>query len=161
MSKYKKEEQLSAHIDWVIVMLYLGLILFGWVTIYSAVYQEENQNIFSSLTNSGKQFQWMIVSCIIGFVLLIVDSKFFSTFAYVIYTIMCIALVGVIFLGVEVKGQRNWIRFGGFQMQPSELAKVAACLAVAKYLGTLNVDIRKWKDKWRTFALAGLPMLII
>jgi rod shape determining protein RodA len=161
MSKYKKEEQLSAHIDWVIVMLYLALILFGWVTIYSAVYQEENQNIFSSLTNSGKQFQWMIVSCIIGFILLIVDSKFFSTFAYVIYTIMCIALVGVIFLGVEVKGQRNWIRFGGFQMQPSELAKVAACLAVAKYLGTLNVDIRKWKDKWRTFALAGLPMLII
>ncbi|CAG0905450.1 unnamed protein product [Darwinula stevensoni] len=161
MSKYKKEEQLSANIDWVMVLLYLVLILFGWVTIYSAVYQEENQNIFSSLTNSGKQFQWMIVSCVIGFILLIVDSKFFSTFAYVIYTIMCIALVGVIFLGVEVKGQRNWIRFGGFQIQPSELAKVAACLAVAKYLGTLNVDIRKWKDKWRTFALAGLPMLII
>ena len=161
MSKYKKEEQLSANIDWIMVLLYLILIIFGWITIYSAVYQEENQNIFSSLSRSGKQFQWMIASCIMGFILLIVDSKFFSTFAYVIYTVMCLALVGVIFFGVEIKGQQNWIRIGGFQMQPSELAKVAACLAVAKYLGTLNVDIRKWKDKWRTFALAGLPMLII
>jgi rod shape determining protein RodA len=46
-------------------------------------------------------------------------------------------------------------------MQPSELAKVGTCLAVAKYIGTLNVDIRKWKHKLRVFALIALPALII
>ncbi len=161
MNSFKKEEQITGRIDWMTVFIYLGLVFFGWLTIYSAVYQDEEQNIFSTAVNSGKQFQWMVVSFIIGFILLIVDSKFFSTFAYVFYVLMIIVLVGVIFLGVEVKGQRNWIRFGGFQMQPSEMAKFATCLAVAKYISTLNVDIRKWKFKWRVFALAFFPMLIV
>jgi rod shape determining protein RodA len=65
------------------------------------------------------------------------------------------------FVGTEVKGQRNWIRIGTFQMQPSELAKFAVSLAVAKYMSALNVDIRKWKDKWKVFALIGVPMAIV
>jgi rod shape determining protein RodA len=161
MTKSKSNDSLSGDIDWITVLLYFSLVVFGWVTIYSAVFQEENQNIFSPLTNSGKQFQWMIVSSILALVILIIDSRFFSTFAYPIFGAMCVILVGVIFFGVKVKGQQNWIRIGGFQMQPSELAKFVTCLALAKYLSGLNVDVRKWKDKLRVFAIIGLPMLIV
>lgn len=157
----KNQGQISGNIDWLTVLIYLALVLIGWVTIYSAVYQDDGHSIFYPESNSGRQFVWMIVSLVVGFVLLIVDSKFFSTFAYFIYGLVCLFLVGVIFLGVSVKGQQNWIRIGGFQMQPSELAKVGTCLAVAKYIGTLNVDIRKWKHKLRVFALIALPALII
>jgi rod shape determining protein RodA len=161
MNSFKKDEQITGKIDWLTVLIYLILVFFGWATIYSAVYQEDEGNIFSTAIRSGKQFQWMIASLIIGFIILIIDSKFFSTFAYVIYAVMLVILVGVIFFGVEVKGQNNWIRFGGFQMQPSEMAKFVTCLAVAKYISTLNVDIRKWKFKWRVFAIIFLPMLLV
>ncbi len=161
MPTIKNEKHISGNIDWLTVFLYLLLALIGWVTIYSAVYQNDNQSIFYADSNSGKQFVWLATSLVIGFLLLIIDSKFFSTFAYVIYVLALLMLIIVIVFGVSVKGQQNWIRIGGFQMQPSEFAKVGTCLAVAKYVGSLNVDIRKWKDKLRVFALISVPALII
>lgn len=161
MPTIKNENHISGNIDWLTVFLYLLLALIGWVTIYSAVYQNDNQSIFYADSNSGKQFVWLATSLVFGFLLLIIDSKFFSTFAYIIYVLSLLLLIVVIAFGVSVKGQQNWIRIGGFQMQPSEFAKVGTCLAVAKYVGSLNVDIRKWKDKWRIGAIIGLPALII
>lgn len=161
MSSLQQKESFTSGIDWLTILLYTILVVLGWLTIYSAVYQGEGQNIFSSTTNSGRQFQWMIASIVLASVILIIDSRFFATFAYPIFAFTCVILIGVIFLGVKVKGQQNWIRFGGFQMQPSELAKVATSLAVAKYLSTLNVDIKKWKDKIRVFLIITLPLLII
>src|SRR5690606_21274428 len=111
-------------IDWLTIFLYLCLTFIGWITIYSAVYQDDGNGIFHPESNSGRQFVWMMASLVIGFLLLIIDSKFFATFAYIIYGLVCLFLIGVIFFGVAVKGQQNWIRIGGFQMQPSELAKV-------------------------------------
>ena len=157
----RKNDSLTGNFDWLTVLLYVILVLIGWATIYSAVYSEEHSNIFDATRNSGKQFQWMIVCSIVASLLLIIDGKFFSTFAYVIYIVVLLVCVGVIFFGVEVKGQQNWIRFGGFQMQPSELVKFATALAVAKYLSGLTVDIRKWKDKIIALALIVIPMLTI
>jgi rod shape determining protein RodA len=157
----RKTESLTGNFDWITVLLYIILVLIGWATIYSAVYSEEYSNIFDTTRNSGKQFQWMIVSALAALILLIIDGKFFSTFAYFIYGVVLLVCVGVIFFGVEVKGQQNWIRYGSFQMQPSELAKFATALAVAKYLSALNVDIRKWKYKIIAFCLVLLPMAII
>ena len=157
----RSQEKFTGKIDWITVMLYLILVFIGWFTIYSAVYSEESSYIFDSRYNSGKQFQWMVFCAVIALVVLIIDSKFFSTFAYPIYGFFLVVVVAVTFLGVEVKGQRNWIRFGGFQMQPSELAKFATSLAIAKFLSGLNVDIRKWKDKWKILAIMVVPMLII
>jgi rod shape determining protein RodA len=157
----RSQEKFTGKIDWITVMLYLILVFIGWFTIYSAVYSEESSYIFDSRYNSGKQFQWMVFCAVIALIVLIIDSKFFSTFAYPIYGFFLVVVVAVTFLGVEVKGQRNWIRFGGFQMQPSELAKFATSLAIAKFLSGLNVDIRKWKDKWKILAIMVVPMLII
>lgn len=148
-------------VDWLTVLLYLVLVFIGWLTIYSSVYNEESRNIFNSSTNSGKQFQWMIASVIIAACILIVDSRFFITFSYPVYVTILLLVVAVMFIGVEVKGQRNWIRFGGFQLQPSELAKFAVSLAIAKYFSGLNVDVRKWRDKWKLFALIGAAMVLV
>jgi rod shape determining protein RodA len=156
-----RNESLTGKIDWITVFLYAVLVLFGWLAIYSSVYTDDSKSIFSPTLNSGKQFEWIIASVIIASLILIIDSRFYTTFSYPIYGVILFFTVSVMFLGVVVKGQRNWIRLGSFQMQPSELAKFAVSLAVAKYLSSLNVDLRKWRDKWKAFAIIGLPMLII
>lgn len=156
-----RNESLRDKIDWLTVLLYGLLVLFGWACIYSAVYTDEGKSIFNPTVNSGKQFQWIVASIIIAAIILIIDSRFYVTFSYPIYVGLLVFVVSVMFIGVVVKGQRNWIRIGSFQMQPSELAKFAVSLAVAKYMSALNVDVRKWKDKWKAFAIIGIPMLII
>lgn len=157
----RKQESLTGKIDWLTVILYSVLVVFGWLVIYSSSYSGDEKSIFDSGINSGRQFQWMVASAVIAAVILIVESRFYTTFSYVFYVVLLLFVVAVMFIGVEVKGQRNWIRIGGFQMQPSELTKFAVSLAVAKFLSGLNVDIRKWKDKWRVFAIIGLPMLLV
>ena len=161
----RKEEKFTGNIDWLTILLYVALVLIGWAAIYSAVYTE-GLSPFNTVgrgteVNTGKQFQWIVASVVIAALILIIDGKFWATFSYPVYAVFIPLLVGVMFLGVEVKGQRNWIRFGGFQMQPSELAKFTTGLALAKYLSTLNVDIRKWRDKWKAFAIIALPMMIV
>lgn len=156
-----KQESFVGKLDWLTVVLYAVLSVFGWLVIYSSVYSEETAQIFNPQTNSGKQFQWMIASAIIAFMILIIDSRFYTTFSYPIYIVILLFVASVFFIGTEVKGQRNWIRYGGFQMQPSELAKVATALAMSKFLAGLNVDLRKWRDKWKAFILIGIPMAIV
>ena len=157
----RKDESIVGSFDWITVMIYIVLTLVGWFTIYSAVYSEESRDIFNTSYNSGKQFTWMIACAVVAILLLIIDGKFFTTFAYIIYGIVILAVIGVMFFGVVVKGQQNWIRLGGFQIQPSEFAKIGTSLALAKFLSVLNIDIRKWKQKWIAFALVGVPMMMV
>ncbi|MBS1593857.1 MAG: rod shape-determining protein RodA [Bacteroidetes bacterium] len=161
----RKEEKFTGNIDWITVLIYVVLVLIGWAAIYSAVYTEGlspfNTVGRDTTVNTGKQFQWIIASAIFAAIILIIDGKFFVTFSYVIYGAFIPLLIGVMFFGAESHGQRNWIRIGGFQMQPSELVKFTTSLALAKYLSTLNVDIRRWRDKWIAFAIIGIPMLIV
>jgi rod shape determining protein RodA len=156
-----KQESLTGKIDWITVIIYVILSVLGWLMIHSASTGGETVSVFDTNINSGKQFQWMIASFILAFVILIVDSRFYTTFAYVFYVLLILFVVAVMAVGTSVKGQQNWIRIGGFQMQPSELAKFGAALGLSKFLSGLNVDIRKWKDKWKAFAIIGIPMVIV
>lgn len=157
----KRQETLTTKIDWLTVILYGILVVFGWLVIYSSSYSGDEKSIIDSSINSGKQFQWIIASVILASAILIVDSRFYVTFSWFFYVVLILFVISVMFVGVEVKGQRNWIRIGGFQMQPSEMMKFAVSLAVAKFISGLNVDIRKWRDKWKVFAVIGIPMLIV
>src|SRR5687768_2058994 len=103
----KEHESLTAKLDWVTVILYTILVTLGWVVIYSSSYSGEAKSIFDSSISSGKQFQWMIASFIILFIILIVDSRFYVTFSWVFYVLLMLFVVLVMFIGVEVKGQRN------------------------------------------------------
>jgi rod shape determining protein RodA len=161
----RNDEKFTGNIDWLSVLIYAALVLIGWATIYSAVFTEGlspfNTAGSGTAVNTGKQFQWIVGCLVIGAIILIIDGKFFVTFAYPIFGFFIPLLIGVMFFGAMVKGQRNWIRIGGFQMQPSELAKFTTSLALAKYLSGLNVDIRRWHDKWKAFAIIGIPMAIV
>ena len=161
----RNDEKFTGNIDWLSVLIYVALVLIGWATIYSAVFTEGlspfNTAGSGTAVNTGKQFQWIIASLVVGGLILIIDGKFFVTFSYPIYAFFIPLLIGVMFFGAVSHGQRNWIRIGGFQLQPSELTKFTTSLALAKYLSGLNVDIRRWRDKWKAFAIIGIPMAIV
>ena len=157
----KKQESLTGKIDWLTVILYAVLAVFGWFIIYSASSGGTDKSIFDSSIPSGKQFQWMVACVVVAFIILLLDSRLYVTLSYPIFVAVLLLVVAVMFFGVSINHQKNWIRLGSFTMQPSEFAKFGVSLALAKFMSGLSIDIRKWKDKWKAFAVIGIPMVIV
>lgn len=149
-------------IDWVLTGLYLLLVLIGWGNIYAATLNDQHQNIFDISQNYGKQMMLIITAVILASVILIIDTKFYEGFAYIIYGFTIFLLVAVLLVGTEIKGARSWFVIGGaFSIQPSEIAKYATALAVTKYLSKLNIKINEMKSRLQIGAILAVPALLI
>lgn len=108
-----------------------------------------------------RQFIWIGTSLLLAFILLLTDAKFFTAFAYWIYGVVMLLLVGVLFIGSVVNGSKSWYEIGSFQLQPAELGKFAAALAVAKYLSGLNIDTKTRRNQMIAAGLAFFPAVLI
>ena len=150
-----------ANIDWISILLYAMLVLIGWVNIYAAVYNENNQSIFDLSQNYGKQLLWIVVSSLIGIAILIIDSRFFSLFSYAIYGAIMLLLVSVIFIGKEVNGAKAWIQIGSFSLQASEFGKLATALFLAKYLSSAKRNLNSVFGLVQVGFFIFLPAIII
>lgn len=149
------------NIDWFTVFIYLLLIFIGWINIYSAVYDDTHQNIFDLSQRYGKQLVWIGASIIIAFILILIDSKLFSTFSYLIYILSLLSLIAVLLIGTKIAGSRSWFQLGEFALQPSEFAKFATGLALAKFLSGLNRSLLKFKDLILSGIIIAVPALLI
>jgi len=156
-----RRKSLLASVDWLLIILYLLLVAMGWFSIYAAEYDGIRTKAFDMTSNHGKQMMWILVSLGIAFFTLIIDSKFYTTFSYAIYFFVMLTLLAVLGFGTEIKGNKSWIQFGSMSLQPAEFAKLAVNLAVAKYLSTLNVDLRKMRPQIIAFSLLLIPMALI
>jgi rod shape determining protein RodA len=96
------------NLDWITMLIYLALVLLGWINIYAAVYSEEHQSILDIGQQYGKQMIWILAGLFLAICVLIVDSKFYVAFAYHIYALIIILLVAVLFIGKEINGARAW-----------------------------------------------------
>jgi rod shape determining protein RodA len=150
-----------ANIDWLTVGLYGLMVLLGWLNIYAAVYNEEHASIFDMSQKYGKQFLWILTALVLILLIVIVDGKFFRTFAFPLYGIIMAALLGVLFFGKEIAGARSWYAFGGFSIQPSEFAKFATALALSAFLSGMNRSLATWRDKLYALGIIALPMVLI
>ena len=117
-------------IDWIIVLIYLALVLIGWFSIFSARYNEAHPSIFDLSQVYGKQLIWIGAALLMGFIILLIDAKFFNAFAFWIYIVVLASLFVVLVYGKATKGATSWIEFGPVKFQPSEFAKMATALAV-------------------------------
>jgi rod shape determining protein RodA len=133
----------------------------GWVNIYAAVYNEEHQSIFDISQRYGKQLLWIAAAVFMIFIILIIDAKFFSTFAYVIYGISLVLLIAVLLFGREVGGSRSWFQIGSFGVQPAEFAKVATALALSKYLSAYNITVNKFRSLTISLGIIFFPFALI
>ena len=149
-------------IDWVTLLIYLTLVLIGWLSIFSARYDESHPSIFDMSQVYGKQLIWIGASLLIGFIILLIDAKFFNAFSLWIYIAVLASLFMVLVYSKATKGATSWIDLGGgIKLQPSEFAKMATALAVAGYLDRLDVDLQKRKDQIVTVALILIPMVLV
>lgn len=133
----------------------------GWLNIYAAVYSEQHKSILDFDMRYGKQLLWIIAALLIAIIIMFIDTRFYTFFSYVIYAITILVLIAVLFIGKEVKGARSWFEIAGFSFQPSEFAKVATCLAVAKYLSSYSTKIENFKTIVIVGILIFLPAFFI
>ncbi len=157
----KSRNNIWLNLDWISVILYLTLVLLGWINIYAAVYSDEHQSILDMGQRYGKQLIWIIAGVVLAIMVLTVDSKFYAAFAYHIYGITIFLLVSVLIFGKEVNGARAWFEFGNVALQPAELGKFATNLAIAKVLSQFDFKIQKPKSYAILGLLIGLPAVLI
>lgn len=149
------------NIDRTTVILYLVLVFIGWINIYAAVYDEGHKSILDVSQNYGKQLLWIGSSIILAMSIIIIDAKFFSAFSYLIYLLVAATLILVLVAGKEIAGSRSWFQIGSFSLQPSEFAKFATCLALARYLSKLDINIRKFRTRAGAFLIIVIPPALI
>jgi rod shape determining protein RodA len=150
-----------ANIDWTLVIIYLLMLLFGWLNIYAANYDEGNFKLLTMSAEPGKQLFWIATSGIWISIILIIDGKFYTTFSYFIYAVMMLLLIGVVLFGKEIGGAKSWYALGSFSMQPSEFAKVGTLLALSKYLSQLSINLQEISNQIKAFAILILPIVLI
>ena len=153
-------------VDRVVVLIYVVLIIMGWLNIYAAVFNEEHQNIFDTSQKYGKQLIWIGGAAVIAFSILVIDANFYTAFAYGFYGVLLLANILVVFFGREIKGSKSWFGVGGFGIQPAEFMKFATNLALAKFLSNQNIIVNqrfrlKLRDIFKNYKNTLLALLFI
>ena len=148
-------------IDWLTICLYTVFVLMGWFNIYAAVYDDQHASIFSFSQRYGKQLTWIIAAAALAVLVCLLDVRFYTSLAYPIYICCIISLAAVLVLGHEVNGARSWFMFGALQIQPSEFAKIAVSLALAKFMGNYNGRLMTFMNFMITCVIIFLPPMFI
>ena len=157
----RKQEGIFKNLDWTLVGLYLLLVFMGWLSVYASVYNEEHKDITDFSQKYGKQLVWILSSLFIALLILVVEGNFFAAFSYPVYVVSILMLVLVLFIGKEVSGSKSWIGVGEFGIQPAEFAKFATLMALAKFLGNINIKMDDVKTKIICASRILLPMILI
>jgi len=149
-----KNQSVKKNIDWISVIIYASLVILGWLNIYS-----------SSLSSTEGTFekQLIFIACTIPliFIVLFVDGKFYEKYASIIFIVSLLSLAGLFLFGKTIAGQRCWYAIGSFTLQPSEFAKAATSLALAKYLSDTQINLKDLNRQMQALAIVLLPVLLI
>ena len=148
-------------IDWLTILLFLLLVIIGWVNIYSTTLSDESRSIFDFSQLYGKQLFFIGVSLVTVVIILAIEAALYERFASLLYIISILLLLGLFVFGKTIAGATSWYDLGFFNLQPSELAKFATALALAKYLSDIQTDIKKRKHQLYAFLIILVPMALI
>lgn len=148
-------------IDWILVLLYIALVGFGWVNIYATTLTDETTSLLDFSTKYGKQLLWILLSFPLIIFVLFFNSKFFERYASIMYLLSLILLIGVFIFGKNINGAMSWYNFGGISLQPSEFAKAFTSLALAKLLSDKQYNLDLLKNQVKAFIIIFLPAILI
>ena len=151
----------SFRLDWLTIILFFLLVGFGWVNITSASHVGDIIEYFDMNQPYGKQSFFIVLTLVLIVIVLSIEAKFYERFASIIYIFSIISLIGLFLFGKNVNGATSWYAIGGMTLQPSEFAKFATSLAVAKYISDMQTNITTLKDQLKTMAIIVLPAILI
>ena len=148
-------------IDWISVLIYLALVFIGWSNIYSSTFTESQTSLFDFGTLHGKQLFFIGVSFVAIILVMALEVNVYERFSSVFYLASMLSLLGLFVFGKTIAGATSWYDLGFFNLQPSELAKVATALALAKYLSDIQTDIKRRKDQLYALLIILIPAILI
>jgi len=143
------------------IWLWAIIMLFGWMNIYAACYDESHAAVFDLSQQHGKQLLWMGIAVLLAVVIIFTEPRLFSNMAYLIYGLVILLLIVTLMVATATKGAMSWINIGPFKLQPSEFAKFATALALAKYMSTNGLDFSQTKAKVPALIIIALPMGLV
>lgn len=149
-----KNQSITNNLDWICIIIYIVLVLMGWLNIYSS-------SLSSMEDTYQKQFIFIVLTIPLIFIILSIDGKFYEKYASIIFGISLLSLAGLFIFGKTIAGQRCWYGFGSFTLQPSEFAKAATSLALAKYLSDSQINLKNVNRQIQALAIVFLPVMLI
>ncbi|NND51478.1 MAG: rod shape-determining protein RodA [Flavobacteriaceae bacterium] len=151
----------SLKLDWLSIILFLLLVGFGYLNILSASASGEITSYFDMSQPYGKQLVFIVFTLVLIVVVIAIEAKFYERFSSLIYLISILSLIGLFLFGKTVHGATSWYAIGGMTIQPSEFAKFATALAVAKYISDLQTNIKDIKHQLKTVLIILVPAFLI
>lgn len=149
------------NVDWITILIYVALCAIGFLNIYSVKFNPDKSEAFSFAAEYGKQLIFIITGLVLGLSILLLDAKFFSVFAPIIYGVTVLLLLAVLVVGKNVGGNQAWIAIGSFRLQPSEFAKFGTALLLARYISSFNPKLNTLRPVLIAAAIIGIPMCLI
>ncbi len=160
----RNNNSLSQGIDWLIVWLYAILVCIGILCIFMVEYRpgiDVFQSFIGGKTNYSKQLIFEGVCIVAATFILLADSKLFTALANLMYAFGILLMLSTFVLGKNINGSKSWIPLGGgFNLQPAEMCKMFAALALAKYLAMQETDFRNLKSQLIAGAIALGPAVL-
>jgi rod shape determining protein RodA len=152
-----RKSSIYKNLDWVIVILVVLLVFFGWVNIISATSNIEMADLIDWNGKAGKQLLWIGICTVLGMIIVNIESEFFIRTSIIQYVITLLLLVAVLIIGKKIGGARSWFSLGRFSLQPSEFAKPTTALALAWYLSRDSSRWKSMKSRIISILLVSLP----
>ncbi len=162
MYRNARHSGFALKVDWLTVLIYFVLVVMGWFSIYAAVYDPQDSGfILDPHKRYGMQIVWMVLSFVLSAVILLLDSKYFHMFSYHIYWAALLMMLGVLLFGKEVNGAKSWIGVGSIGIQPVEFMKIAAALALARFMSSFHFSLGRRQSVLMVAAIIFVPILLV
>ena len=146
--------------DLVSIALYIGLVSFGIINIYSSSFNGSSTSLFDLSSIVGKQVIFFFLSLVVFIFILFTRNKFFDNSASIVYFLSIILLLGLFVFGVERGGARSWYALGPISFQPSELAKFGTALFLSKFLSIIQTDLKRNRDILIVLIIILVPLIL-
>ena len=147
-------------VDFLAVLYYLLLVAAGCICITAASFDEETADFFAFSHFYIKQYMWVTAVLVVALVVLLLDVRYYHMWAYPLYIIGIVVMIGVLIAGKEVNGAKSWIELGSLRIQPVEFVKIATALALARVMSNYSFSINRFGDLLRVGVIIGIPMLL-
>ena len=147
-------------VDFLAVLYYLLLVAAGCICITAASFDEETADFFAFSHFYIKQYMWVTAVLVVALVVLLLDVRYYHMWAYPLYIIGIVVMIGVLIAGKEVNGAKSWIELGSLRIQPVEFVKIATALALARVMSNYSFSINRFGDLLRVGVIVGIPMLL-
>jgi rod shape determining protein RodA len=146
----------AVNIPWGMVGIVAGIVLIGLSAVYSATYTQRGPSPLFY-----KQMVWIGMGFIAMLLMLIPDYHTVGRYAYVLYAVSLLLLVLVMFVGRTGMGAQRWLSLGPFAFQPSELAKLALALSLARYFAEAPKQDYCLRDLTVPAVMVLVPLVLV